>query len=303
MFEGKENPITRFLIADKTVKCAVVNLTELMKEAIEIHKLGPVEQLFFGRALVAGALISTTVKGNDRLVVDWDADGAASGFVIETNANGQIKGYLKSNPIQITNEASSFSDIIGEGSLSVSKYIEDYPVPFTGTVAITYKDIALDLANFYTSSEQIPTAFLLSINLSPEGQFLGAGGVMIQALPGAKTKDLEKISNALDFFVSPGVYFAGDRTNEEYIEEYFEEFGVSAINNSSIVYYCSCIRGRFKGYLGNLPLDQLEGILEEDKFPLKVNCFNCSEEYDFSKEEIEKMIHKKNLENKHGKQL
>ncbi|MBN2653202.1 MAG: Hsp33 family molecular chaperone HslO [Spirochaetales bacterium] len=303
MFEGKKNPITRFMIADKSVKCVVANLNNLISDAIDIHKLGPIEQLFFGRGLVAAALISTTVKGSDRLVLNLESDGPAEGFVIETCANGQVKGYPKVNPIPASPDISSFSQIIGEGFLSVSKYIEDTATPFTGTVELVYKDLALDLANFYTNSEQVPTAFLLSINLSPEGKFLGAGGVLIQSMPGAKSEILEKINESVDFFVSPGVYFANGKSNSEYIDEFFSEFGVSSVFDSEIQYSCPCIRGRFKAYLGNLPKQQLEEILAEDDFPVKVNCFNCGEVYDFSKEEVEKMLHKLKLEDKHGKQI
>ena len=62
------------------------------------HELGILETLVLGHAYIAAGLMSASLKGNDRLSLQVDCSGPIKGLVAETNAFGEVRGYLKQVP-------------------------------------------------------------------------------------------------------------------------------------------------------------------------------------------------------------
>jgi molecular chaperone Hsp33 len=54
---------------------------------------------------------------------------------------------------------------------------------------------------------------------------------------------------------------------------------------------CHCSKKRFRHFLTQLPPSELEDILENDPFPVRLTCHNCSSEYTLSRAEIERIYH------------
>ena len=57
--------------------------------------------------------------------------------------------------------------------------------PFIGRVPLQSGEIAEDLAYYFTLSEQIPSLVSLGVLIAPGGKVEGAGGLFVQAMPGA----------------------------------------------------------------------------------------------------------------------
>ncbi len=187
LLASAKDRIYNFLLADGAVRGAILHGTRMVNEMRANHELGIFETLVLGRAYLGAGLMSANLKGTDAISLKIECAGPIKGLTVEANAFGEVRGFLKNVPIPIDRPIQDFnlSSFFGAGFLSVIRTIEDAKHPFTGKIALQYGNIAQDLANYYLKSEQIPTAFNLSIKYDPEGEVTGAGGLFLQTMPRA----------------------------------------------------------------------------------------------------------------------
>ena len=184
-----------FLLEGGKVRLTAVAATEMCNQMRVNHKLGPLETYILGQAYVAGALLQSTIKGNDRIRLEIECGGPVKGISIESWAGGAVRGYLLSNPIKLEKPLTSLdtSLLYGPGFLTITKILEGSKTPFTGQIMLEYGNIAKDLALYYTRSAETPSLFYISIRFDQKGRVWGAGGIFIQALPGCPESLLEEL--------------------------------------------------------------------------------------------------------------
>jgi molecular chaperone Hsp33 len=283
--------IATFLLAAGEVRGAILNGTRMVNEMRTNHELGILETLVLGRAYLGIALMAAGLKGGDRVAMQINCSGPIKGLSVEANAFGEVRGYLKQVPIPLDRPLEDFdlSPFFGAGFLSVTRTLQDAKQPFTGQVELRYGNIAQDLAYYYLTSEQVPTAFNLSIKFDKNGEVAGAGGLFLQAMPQAQdhlTADLE----ALVFnFPSLGEVFSGGQTPEMVAAEAFAAYTPKFLSDRRVEFMCHCSRERLYGLLTMLPIDELKDLRDSRPFPLLTRCHNCNTPYEFSREEIEEI--------------
>jgi len=158
--------IYRFIMADQMIRGAIVHSTRMVNEMRANHGLGPLETLVLGQAYVAVSLLCSTLKTrNDKISMNIQCSGPVKGLDVESNVFGEVRGYLKTQQIKVKNpeRIKYLSTLYGAGFLTMTKYLENAPTPYSGQVALEHGSIAEDLANYFLISEQIPTGFKLSI--------------------------------------------------------------------------------------------------------------------------------------------
>ena len=278
----------RFLMADDQIKGVVVNATRMVKEMQANHDLGPLETLILGQAYIAAALMSAPLKGRDRIIMNIQCSGPIKGLDVEANAFGEIRGYLKANPIEVENpeKIKWLSTLYGAGFLSVTRYIEDTNRPYTGQIALVHGSIAEDLAEYFLVSEQIPSGFSLSVAFDENENITGAGGIFLQALPGALPDNVARAETMIREIDALGHRFAQSQTPEDIIETGFADLSPRFIDSSRIEFYCRCSKERMADYLKNLPKEDCADILENGPFPLELRCHHCNSVYRFSQTEL-----------------
>ncbi len=280
-----------FLIADGSIRVSAVSATRLLNEMRANHNTGLVETYMLGQGYIAGALLSSAVKGNDRIQMTIDSGGPVKGISIEAWACGAVRGYLVNNPIPLDKPLESLdtSPIFGPGFLTITKILEGSKTPFSGQVMLEYGHLAQDLALYYAKSEQTPSLFSLSISFDREGRVWGAGGIMMQALPECDTSILEKLQTQSGLLSKMGESIGEGNSVRDYIMDRFSSYGVDYLGHTPIGFSCPCSRKNYERYLVNLPQKEKDEILG-GSFPLMIQCFNCGTEYEFSKEQLEELF-------------
>ena len=91
-----------FLMADGTVRVSAVQATGMINQMRANHRLGLLETYVLGQAYIAGLLLSSTVKGNDRVQLMIECGGPIKGISVEAWAAGAVRGYLLENPIKLS---------------------------------------------------------------------------------------------------------------------------------------------------------------------------------------------------------
>ena len=281
--------IYNFLLAGGAVRGVILHGTRMINEMRANHELGILETLVLGRAYLGAGLMSADLKGNDRISVKIECTGPIKGLTAEANAFGEVRGFLMKIPIPLSEPMESFdlAPFFGTGFLSVIRYLEDAKQPFTGKIALKFGNIAQDLANYYLTSEQIPSAFNLSIKYDKAGEVTGAGGLFLQAMPGADdalTAELEELVVALP---SLGDVLGEGQEPPDLIQHIFQKYAPHFLASKRIEFMCHCSPERLSSILAMLSTDELKDIRDHGPFPLEMRCHYCNTLYHFSKKEMQ----------------
>ena len=284
--------VYRFMMADDQIRGAVVHSTRMVNEMRANHDLGPLETLVLGQAYIAGSLICAGLKGKDRVSINLECSGPIKGMDVEANVFGEVRGFLKANPIEVTDpqRIKRLSTLYGAGFLTVTKYLEDANAPYSGQIALVHGSIAEDLAEYFLKSEQIPTGFKLSVFFDETESVAGAGGIFLQALPGADPEKVARAEALIQSVGSVGESFAAGIAPETLVRETFSDLAPRFLDNSRVEFFCRCTRDRMEGYLKQLAAEDRQDIRKNGPFPLEVRCHHCNSVYRFTRGELEALI-------------
>jgi len=280
--------IYNFMMADDRIRGVVVNGTRMVNEMRWNHELGILESLVLGHAYLAAALMGAGLKGNDRLSISVECSGPIKGFHVESNAFGEVRGYLKQVPIPIDKPPVDFnlSPFFGAGFLSVTKYLEGAKHPFTGKVMMEHGTLAKDLALYYLRSEQIPSSFSLSIAFDQQGEITGAGGLFLQALPGASEEMLKEAEQVVTNLPSIGHEVHGEGFPQAWIGRNFEGMSPRYLDSRGVEFMCHCNREQIRSMIALLEIVDIQDLSENGPFPVQIRCYNCNTRYDFDQAEL-----------------
>lgn len=282
--------ILRFTLLDGTIRGAVVSGTSMVNAMRANHGLGIIETLALGQAYLCAALASTTAKEGMRIAIRMDGSGVLGGYSVEASWDGAVRGYLFKPGVRLDSPLESFDlgPFFGTGILSVVRTRRAGEEPFTGQVEARTGRVAEDLTHYFLASEQIPTAIAASVRFDRKGRAVGAGGLYLQALPGAVDLDLEDAEARIAELPSLGDWFAQGRDARELIEKWFAAFGPEGYFDAPVAFDCPCSRDRFAAVLSGLrDGGELDDMIKEGPFPAELVCHNCSSVYRFTKEELQ----------------
>ena len=292
---GAKDRLYNFLLADGAIRGIIIHGTRLVNEMRANHELGILETLVLGRAYLGLGMMSAELKGIDRLSLKIDCSGPIKGLIVEANAFGEVRGHLQQVPIPLTKPMEDFdlSPFFGDGFLEVTKHLKDAKQPFSGKIVLKYGNLALDLANYYLVSEQIPTAFNLSIKFDRRGNVTGAGGLFLQAMPQAGDELTADLEHQITHLPSLGEAFTAGRNPESVVQDVFKKHSPQFLANRRIEFMCHCNKERLRSYLTMLPINDIKDIRENGPFPVEMRCHHCNTVYEFSKTGIQEIYGKR----------
>ena len=283
-----------YLFGDKSVRMYALSLTKSLNSMKESHNLGSLETYVLSQAYIGVALLSSQVKGNDRIRLDIECGGPIKGLSVESGASGYVRGYLVYNTIPVTgcvNGDEGVNMLFGPGFLTVTKTLEGAKTPFSGTVMMQYGNIAKDLALYFSESEQTPTLFYISVKLDEKGYVSGGGGIFLQLMPKCPESVVAKLEEKASKLKGLGKLLSEGVDIRSYVESEFEEFSPLHLSSQPLSFSCPCSKERFRIHLSSLPGSEKNGIME-GKFPLDLECLNCGSVYSFEKKEVEELFGK-----------
>ena len=291
LLAGARDRMHNFLLAGGAIRGVILNGTRMINEMRASHELGILETLVLGRAYLGTALMSADLKGMDRLSIQIDCSGPIKGLFAEANAFGEVRGFLKNVPIPIDKPMEDFnlSPFFEAGLLSVTKHLKDAKQPFTGKISLQHGNIAQDLARYYLTSEQIPTAFNLSIKFDTDGNVTGAGGMFLQAMPETDDDLAVDLEQRVKNLPSLGEVFTEDKNPVALVQDVFEKHAPRVLAHRRIEFMCHCNKDRLRSYIMLLPIEDLDDLRRNGPFPLEMCCQHCNTAFRFEKSDIDKI--------------
>ena len=192
--------IIRCITSDGAIMAACVDASDIVFTAKKIHHLSRSATAALGRLLCATSIMGDMLKQKDASVnLRVMGDGELGPVIAVGDSSGNVKGYV--------GNADCPTEYYENGKINVAKAVgrtgmlnvmRDYGSgdPYIGQVELVSGEIAEDIANYYATSEQIPTVCALGVLIDKEdGEVLLAGGLLIQLLPGADDTVIDKLQS------------------------------------------------------------------------------------------------------------
>ncbi len=290
--------ILRGMTRDGSAQILVINSKDIVNEAIRIHRTAPTATAALGRVLTATSLMGTTLKNKgNSLSVNFRGDGPSGHILAVSDYYGNVRGYIQNPHTDLPLNKLGKLDVggaVGKGPLHVIKDVGEKE-PYIGITNITSGEIAEDITAYYAESEQIPSLVALGVLVGTDGKCQAAGGVMIQLLPFADEKTIEKIEKNATALSNVSKLFDEGKSNLEIAEIALKDIEFDLFDTIDVGYKCTCSRKRVGRALLTLSPYELYNMLVKDK-KIEVNCQFCDRVYTFVGEDIEKLRKEKEKE-------
>ena len=287
--------ITRCITHDGAVMVAAIYSTETVFTAQKLHNTTPVATAALGRLLSATSIMGAMLKNSKATInVQLAGDGDLGIVTAVANSKGYVKGYV-SNPNCKTeyydNGHINVGKAVGKGILNVMRD-EGAGEPYIGKIPLVSGEVAEDIANYYATSEQIPTVCALGVLVDKSGMVLASGGVLLQMLPGAFESDIDRIEENLKSVPSVTRMLADGLTPLQMAEKFLKGYEVDVLDEYEVGYYCGCSRDKIENIFVGMPESELRNLPDENG-EVKAGCHFCNKEYIFTTEDIERLIKEK----------
>lgn len=283
------NKLLKALVFDNQFSVSVLDTTDMVNKAIKIHNLSPVASAALGRTMTVATFMSSTLKSDrDKLSISITGDGKGGRITVCGNGKLQMRGSVLNPTVDLPIRADGKLDVGGfvghNGRLTVIKSM-GLKEPYSGSCQLVSGEIAEDFTSYFANSEQQPTAIAVGVKIGKNLKCIGAGGVIIQALPFASEENVVKAENMME-----GLKNVSTMIEEMGAESLLKKlFGEIEFNEYYPVYKCLCSRKYIEKVLMSLGKDELHDIIAKEG-KVEVGCEFCNKKYIFNEEDINKLF-------------
>lgn len=284
--------IVRATAADYQIRAYAVTSRDLVEEARQIHNTSPVATAALGRLLSAGAMMGAMMKGDqDLLTLQVLGDGPIEGITVTADSLGRVKGYVNRPAVIIPANAGGKLDVgraVGNGYLRVIKDL-GMKEPYIGQTELQTGEIGDDLTYYFATSEQVPSAVGLGVLLDRDNTVRRAGGFIIQLMPFADEKIIERLEEKLSSVKSVTGMLDDGLIPEQILKLLLGELGLEINDTLHADYYCNCSAERVCRAVASLGRDELSEMVSDGK-PIEVNCQFCGRKYTFDTDALRQLL-------------
>ena len=270
------NKLFKSLIYDREVSLSVLETTELVNDAIKIHNLDANSAKTLGSLLTCAAFMAGCLKSEKGAIsITVKANGDAGAVSVSGDKDLHIRGYIDG----------SGNGRLNGGYMTVVKE-DGFYRPFVGASELVGDNVSENLMQYFHISEQIETAVAIDAKIV-DGKCVAAGGVIMQLMPGCSQENMDRAEECMQNFVdvapvleklgAEGIMQEYFKDEAQYVYEYFPE------------YKCNCSRKKIDGVILPLGREELYNLIEEAG-AVKVHCHYCNKTYEFTREDIDKLI-------------
>ncbi|MFQ9440060.1 MAG: Hsp33 family molecular chaperone HslO [Acutalibacteraceae bacterium] len=223
---------------------------------------------------------------NATVTLKVNGGGPLGTLVAISDSKGNCRGNVTNPEVNLPLKDNGKLDVGGAvGKDGLLLVIRDYGEgePYMGQIELVSGEIAEDITNYFATSEQIPTVCALGVLLDKDDhKVLLAGGLLIQALPGADDAALEKLEkNVMDCLLTT-MLAQGLSIEDIYISSWLR---CGILDEYEVNYACPQQRA-CKRALTSLPADEILQIAMKRN---EAKCQYCERMYEIGKSELEEL--------------
>ena len=286
--------IVRATAADNQIRAFAITSRDMVEKARQIHNTSPVATAALGRSLSAGAMMGSMMKGEqDLLTLQIRGDGPLGGITVTVDSKARVKGYVNEPAVLIPANAKGKLDVSGAIGTGMLQVIRDLGMkePYVGQTELQTGEIAEDLTYYFANSEQIPSSVGLGVLLNRDNTVCQAGGFIIQLMPYTEDKVIDALEQRLAKVSSVTELLNRGLTPEGILEELLGDLGFTVNDTIPTAFSCNCSKERVEKAIISIGSKEIREMIRDGK-PIEVKCHFCNEAYEFTIEDLKKIIQK-----------
>lgn len=288
--------VVRATAANNSIRALAAVTTGIAGEAADLHGLSPVASAALGRTLTAAVLMSGLLKGEkDTITIQIKGNGPLGGIIVVCDSRANVRGYVHNPHVDLPlNEAGKFDVAAAVGRDGYLNVIKDLGLkePYIGNVKLVSGEIAEDVAYYFASSEQVPSAVSLGVLIDTDCSVLCAGGFLIQLLPDAEAEVIDFLEARLRSVPPVSGMLQEGKSPEQILEMLLGERGLEIVDKYPCSYKCTCSRERMEKGLISLGKDEILDMAKE-QHGAELTCHFCNKKYHFSEDELQRLADQK----------
>lgn len=284
----KKDRLIKGITKDGFFKISVVKTSDVVKLAKENHGLSLLNTVLLGRTLTGVLLLASELKGEERIRMQLEGNGPVGTIIAEANAIGETRGYVQYPDAELDYSISqNLGDGLGLGLLTFSKTLYNEARPTTGTVELMSGNISDDIAYYLYQSEQVASAVSLDVGIDENGEITHAGGILIQALPGAPENGVAELEENLKALLPLSSQFLDDNYIDDLLHKVSGTREVKEVGRIPVHFFCRCTKDRFITALSMLSIGDLESMKDSSQ---ELVCHYCNKKYLITSNEINGLV-------------
>jgi len=176
--------VLAFTVPARSARGRVVRLGPVLETVLSAHSYPKVVKHVLAEALVLTALMGSLLKERGaQLTFQAQAEGGAVDLLVCDYRNGELRGYLRHDPVlaEKLEEDCSLETIFGTGYLAITFDLDVSNERYQGVVPLEGASLAEACENYFAQSEQLPTVIRVAVR-SNDPRCV-AGGLLVQHLP------------------------------------------------------------------------------------------------------------------------
>ncbi len=270
-YQIRRDRLAAALSQDGKFRVVLVKNTTLAQTAQQKHQLPQIAMQYLARAMTAGSLLASLLKGEERIGVIVSANGPIQRIIAEAMQVGEVRGYVR---MQADGNIQECQNSLGQGTFRIEKICYGQLHPTVGMVDLKQGDLIQDFEDYLNHSEQIPSAVQMVTQWDSSGSLKLSGGLMLQAMPGTKLEEIQQLAQSLKAY--PLEELLQTCTNDQILQQILPS-GLTLTNNTLLDFHCRCSLQRFKQFLATLSLEEIQDMQQQNH--REMVCQYCSQEY------------------------
>ncbi len=287
-----EDYLVRAIAANGQVRAFAAYTKNTVETARQAHNTSPVVTAGLGRLLTAGAMMGSMMKDDrDVLTIKAEGSGPVGHYLVTADSKGNVKGYAANPNVILPANAAGKLDVGGSLGVGLLTVIKDLGLkePYTGTCELVSGEIAEDLTYYFASSEQTPSSVGLGVLMTKDNTVNVAGGFIIQLMPDATEETISIVEEKISTIKSVTSMLENGLDPEGIINLILGGLDPEILDKMPVRFYCNCSKERVSKALITIGRKELDNIIEENE-PIEVKCHFCNKAYNFTVDELKKLV-------------
>ena len=297
--------LVRGMTEDGEFRFAAVRSTDLANEARRRHDTKSGASKILAETMTATLLVGAHLEKGQRLSLQLTCNGPvrsvmADATVVPADDEAQeaiaeqVRGFIANPQVYAElDEAPGGPPPFGTEGELVGLRSTRTQILYRGAVPLTAGDVAADVANYLSRSEQVQSVMVLGSALGEDRALAHATGILLQSLPGASPEKFAEYERVLE---DPMLRarIAAEPTPEAAVETLMNavmhESPYKILTRVDVAFRCDCSREKVADMIRMLGKDEI-GKMMSEQGQAEVTCRFCNEVYLLDNAELGVILH------------
>ncbi len=278
----------KFLSEDGFVRASAVVFTDVLNDLRTLQETSPSSTLALGRSMVGAILLAARLKDEQAIAIQIKCDGPLKMAFAQATYEGGVRAYVAEPqlPMSVNRGNLFIAPHVGQGTLSVSTYLQSASQPQVSQVLLQTGEIIEDIAHYIRTSLQLPCLINSSILLGSEGIVTSAAGLMVEMMPGHSEEHIARVESCFKAMGPLSEMMGDDVSAEDILKLFFVGVPGKIWQHPHPIHVsCSCSRAKVVASIQLLGADEIKDMIQKDE-AVEVKCEMCGRKYLIHKQEL-----------------